>query len=292
MSFFSRFFSRATSSGPSAAPVSGMGVRRNAKTAEKEPKREPGASTNGKQPKVKPVLYTLLALFIFSGSIWLGSWLQQNEQLYDIEIRGTQLSAVGQIMETAGLQAGMPADSVKALDILARVEALPQIRRATLEFPAPDHLLLNVTEREPVAILVSGNRLMLVDEDGIVMEMPERGHPDLPLLYGFGPGAAGDSLDGGGFREVSAFLHALEHAAIAGATISELGWHTEDGVFGLSHENSVKLVFGQEDFAVRIKKWERFYRDVAVQRGLDAFLRLDFRFEDQIVAQEQDLTAS
>lgn len=285
MNLLSRLFSRPSPPRAAARPATDMGTRR---------KKQSGA---GKTPpaaslRIKPVFSLLLALLIFSGSIWLGKRFQQEARFYEIEVQGTELSAVEQVLETAELRTGMPADSLQVLALLARVEALPQIRRAELELPAPDRLRLMVTERRPAAILVEGNRFALVDHDGIIMPMPKGRHPDLPLLYGFGIGQPGDSLKTEGFRKIAEFLLELEQAAIAGATISELGWHPEDGVFGLSHQHSVKLLFGHADYSVRLRKWERFYRDVALQRGMQAFLSLDFRFKDQIVAQEQQVPSS
>lgn len=246
----------------------------------------------GRPPKMKPFLYTLLAMLFFGSSIWFGNRLQKEARFYEVEVTGTALSTVDEILAAADVQAGMPVDSLQALALLERVEALPQIRRAELELPAPGRIRLNVTERKPVAILVEANRFALVDFDGVVMALPDQKHPDLPLLYGFDIGQPGERLQSVEFQEVSAFLQALGESAVAGATISELGWHSEEGVFGLSHEHSVKLIFGRENFSARLKKWEHFYRDVASQRGMAAFFSLDFRFKNQIVAQEQDIAAS
>lgn len=285
MNPLSRLFSRYGSAPAAAEDAANMGRHRQKKSG------AAGQPAKG-SVRIKPVFYLLLALLIFSGSIWLGKRFQQDARFYEIEVRGTTLSAVDQILETAQLRTGMPADSLEVLALLARVEALPQIRRAELELPAPDRLRLMVTERQPAAILVEGNHFALVDHDGIIMPMPEGRHPDLPLLYGFRIGQPGDSLKTDGFGKIAEFLLELEQAAIAGATISELGWHPEDGVFGLSHQHSVKLLFGHADYSVRLRKWERFYRDVALQRGMQAFLSLDFRFKDQIVAQEQQVPSS
>lgn len=270
-------------------------------SSRKEPAQQPPAAKPGpaqtsrssaQAPRVKPFLYSLLALLVFGGSIWVGNRLQSETRLYEINIYGAELTSAAHVLATTGLEQDMLIDSVKVLRVLEQVEALPEVQHARLEFPAPYVIRLHITERTPVGMLVNGDDLSLVGREGVVMPLPGHLHPDVPLIHGFEALAPGDTLKSEAFAEMKAFLDALEHSAIAGATISELGWHADQGIFGLSHEHSVRLVFGREEFGRRLKKWEHFYGKVASQRGMGAFLSLDFRFKDQIVAREQDVRSS
>lgn len=239
------------------------------------------------KPRLKPFLYSFLTLILLFVSIWAGKGLRQSWIIEHIEISGAELADRPVLLEAAGLREGMPKDSIAELALLERVEALPNVISARLYHPQPGHLHLSITERKPIAILMQDNEMSLVDKEGVIMQLPRNQHPDLPLLYGFDARMPGDTLQASAFDEVSFFLQELARTSLAGPTISELGWHREDGVFALSHEHGVKLVFGREDFGIRLRKWEEFYQKVAPQRGMDAFLSLDFRFRDQVVARER-----
>jgi cell division septal protein FtsQ len=241
----------------------------------------------GNKPKLKPFLYSLLTLILLFASIWAGKGIQQSWIIEHIEISGAELTDGPELLEAAGLREGMPKDSLAGLKVLERVEALPNVISARLYHPQRGHVHLSITERKPIAILVQDNEMSLVDKEGVIMQLPRDQHPDLPLLYGFDVRTPGDTLQAEAFGEVSFFLQELARTSVAGPTISELGWHRDDGVFALSHEHGVKLVFGREEFGIRLRKWEAFYQKVAPQRGMDAFLSLDFRFRDQVVARER-----
>lgn len=275
----SRFsdFNDASDKTPAGSASANRTERRNA---------SPEADT-GNKTKLKPFLYSLLTLTLLFVSIWAGMGIQKSWMVEHIEISGAELTGRPVLLDAAGIREGMPKDSIAELALLQRVEALPNVISARLYHPRPGHLHLGITERKPIAILVQDNEMSLIDKEGVLMQLPSDQHPDLPLLYGFDIRTPGDTLQAAAFGEVSFFLQELARTRVAGPTISELGWHHEDGVFALSHEHGVKLVFGREEFGIRLRKWEEFYQKVAPQRGMDAFVSLDFRFRDQVVARER-----
>src|SRR5262249_23234765 len=73
----------------------------------------------------------------------------------------------------------MPLDSERR-----GVETLPWVRSASLTRILPHGLYVHLTERTPVAYANINGQVTLVDEDGMLLDKPENGSFDFPLLYG------------------------------------------------------------------------------------------------------------
>lgn len=230
--------------------------------------------------------YLLAAVLLIAGSVYGAIYLAGNATVQRVSVSGAMMTDAEAIILASQIESGIPADSVHALRVIEEVEKLPYIRSAEVHISTLGNLHIAVQERKPVGILVQGDAMMLIDAEGIKMQIPSHYVPDLPLIYGFNVNPAADTLNSDSFKKTAAFLTALKQREVAMLTLSEVGWHGEDGVIALSRENGVRLVFGEDEFTSRLKKWEEFYRQVVPQRGMAAFTRLDFRFRDQIVARE------
>ncbi len=266
-------------------PVYGVSRKKKSEGAGSSPKNSRSVKIPAfRNPRV--ALYIFLGIMIFGG-VWAGAlYMAKNTTIGEVTVRGYHYTDLNDIIETAAIDTGTHADSVNINQVLDRVESLPYIQRASVYISPLGRLELNVTERNPVAILTQGDALALVDRYGIKMPVPESNFPDLPLLFGFNVNPAGDTLRSESFRQAADFLWEVRNRKISGITISEVGWHPEDGVFALSSENGVRLIFGNEDFERRLDYWEEFYRQIVPVRGIHTFTRLDFRFRNQIVARE------
>lgn len=230
--------------------------------------------------------YLLAALLLIAGSVYGTIYLAGNASIQRIAVSGNMMTDKDDILGASQIELGIPADSVRALTVIEEVEQLPYIRSAEVHVSTLGTMHIAVREREPVGILVQGDAMAMVDADGIKMQIPSHYYPDLPLIYGFNVNPIADTLSTDSFKKTAAFLTALQQREVAMLTLSEVGWHSEEGVIALSRENGVRLVFGDDDYLYRLNKWEEFYRKVVPQRGMAAFTSLDFRFRDQIVARE------
>jgi len=267
----------------------GMGVPLKKKQSPANKAAEGKKKLRFKMPGIMPgrsLGYLLAALLLIGVSVYGANYLTGNATIQQITVSGNMLTDSKAIILVAHTEPGTPADSVRALELIERVEAMPYVRRAEVYISRLGRMQILVSERQPIGILVKGNAMTMVDADGIKMAIPDHHFPNVPLLYGFDPNAQIDTLQSNKFNKVAAFLQQLEKKDIAMLTISEVGWHAEEGIFALSRENGVRLVFGDDDFTTRLGKWEEFYRQVVPQKGMAGFLSLDFRFNNQIVARE------
>ena len=87
----------------------------------------------------------------------------------DILVVGRVETAREELLEAVHLSRGAP---ILAFDIEAarqRVEALPWIRSARVERMLPDTILLNVEERQPLALWQHQGQFALIDHEGVVI---------------------------------------------------------------------------------------------------------------------------
>jgi len=112
-----------------------------------------------------------------------------------IQIAGVEHASTAQILERFASDLGR---NIFFIPLDARQQALEQIpwvRSATVLRIWPNRLQVRVTERTPVAYARVGERLELVDGDGVLLDLPEGMKFAAPVLSGLqgtsGVGAAG-----------------------------------------------------------------------------------------------------
>jgi cell division septal protein FtsQ len=148
--------------------------------------------------------------------------------------------------------------------------------------------MINITERQPIALLADGEKKVYVDREGLRLPVVLGKTIDVPILYGFSTAPMSDTLDSEAFKTVSDFLITVHNNQASNATISEIAWTKEEGVVALTNQNGLKLIFGKGDFSTRLRNWEAFYGEIIKQKGIEAMRSIDLRFEGQIVTREKE----
>lgn len=167
------------------------------------------------------------------------------------------------------------------------LESLPWVEHATVMRLLPDQLRIAVTERTPVAFVRKGNRIELIDRDGVLLSMPPAvlaaKRYSFPVLTGV---AAGQDPEVRADRMhlYERFVGALDEGGTrASETLSEVDLSDpEDLRAVLPVAGSDILVhFGDGDFANRYRtfqshlpEWQREYPHLAA---------VDLRYDHQTV---------
>ena len=173
------------------------------------------------------------------------------------------------------------------LDALRRsVERLPWVKAATVRRVWPDRLMIQVTERVPIAFVRIDDSTQMVDEEGVLLESKGEGLPnfDFPVLMGLESGF-----------ETELLTRNRKRIDLYRRLIREL----DDNGAGLSHDlsevhlqdaGSVSIVLNDDTVLVHIGAdhfQERFRRYLAMSREIKQKYRLlesvDLRFENQVV---------
>jgi len=171
-----------------------------------------------------------------------------------------------------------------SLDLRRRgVETLPWVRSASVTRILPHGLLVNITERVPVAYANVGGRVSLIDEDGMLLEKPDNGAFDFPVLYGL---ENLPSLDERRAR-LALFMEFMRQlgteAPRAGWVISEVYLaDPEDLKALLIHgQQTVQVHFGQKDFLQRFRNLLGLLPEI--QKTNDKLDSVDLRYRNQII---------
>ena len=233
-----------------------------------------------------PVLIAVLVLALLAaGAIATIRWLSTSPwfAITSVDVRGTMRVSAERIAEAADVPVGISLFRVDPAAIAARVEALPEIRRADVIRELPNRVAILVEERRPFT-LAHAERLVWVDEDArVVGEERQAVVPAVPLITGLteeeiggmraapnGKARAGIALIQILLRSGSALVSEIAEIDVGGRGGPVL--HTMDGV-------EVRL--GTEDWNDRLARLEGVLGQIAKD---DARVSLvDLRFRDQVV---------
>lgn len=223
--------------------------------------------------------------------VLLGSgWYVQQVMTSGEAFRVRQLRPIGTSRlsdgEVEALLDGLRGRNIVSLELeewRQRLLASPWVRDASLRKALPDTIEVRIVERAPMAVAHAGDTLLLIDEQGAVVDEfgPRYGALDLPIvegLMGKDPKAAVEP-DAARVALVSEALQSLRDAGLLGR-VSQLDVSNVRNVSVLLNDGPVLLQVGHERFAERVQAYldmeERLARMV---QGVES---VDLRFENRV----------
>jgi cell division protein FtsQ len=175
-----------------------------------------------------------------------------------------------------------------SLDVRRRgVETLPWVRAASVTRILPHGLLVHITERTPVAYANVGGRVSLVDDDGMLLEKPDSGVFDFPVVYGL------ESLPSLDERRARLALY-LEFMRQLGVEAPRAGWMISEVYLTdaedlkallISGQQTVQVHFGQKDFLGRFQKFLALLPEI--QKSNAKLDSVDLRYRNQAIVEPQ-----
>lgn len=102
--------------------------------------------------------------------------------LRTISVDGTSRVAAADVQAAAADQLGTPLALIDFTRVTKNLQAYPLIRSYVTEMVPPGTLLIHVTERTPVASLLSGGTFDLVDPAGVTIQQSPQRIPGVPLI--------------------------------------------------------------------------------------------------------------
>lgn len=230
-----------------------------------------------------PWLTTILmvtGIAIFAALYW-----NRNVTVQEVSVGDLYFTSQEQVMDAAEVPMGVKPDSLDLDAITQRIEQLDYVRAVSAYVEPNGNLRLKVHERQPIALLVNGPDRIYVDAEGVRLPILENKSQDLPLVYGYSA-VSRDTLKEDSFLQIRDFLMRAKVDGFGWTTISEVVFDETDGVVALSHENGVKLLFGRNDFELKLENWKAFYSDVIRNKGIGTMQQVDLRFKNQVVTRE------
>jgi len=201
-------------------------------------------------------------------------------RLQEIELTGAVHTTRDDILRAIGLHQGSDLLGLDERRATADAARLPWVRRAIVKLRVPATLVVEVAEREPVALISDGadRTLWYVDDEGVIFQQLVAGDAaDLPVLYGIdrrllaslptAPEAIASQAEAAGgpapaseaashaqaiFRRAVQLLSAMEASELARLfPVAEVHWSDERGFRVVSADDGAWLQFGQRDLQGR-----------------------------------------
>ncbi len=244
-----------------------------------------------KKPHIERKKSTLLpwvtaVLLVLGISVLAAMYWTRNVSVTGVEVSQTYFTQPEEIILAADVPVGIKPDSLDLDELITKVEVLDYIYSVSPYIEPNGDLLLTVTERSPLGLLVDGKDRIYVDAYGVKLPILEGKTLDLPLVYGFDASSTSDTLRSEEFEQIRNFLLGARANEFGWVTISEVTYSADQGVVALSHENGVKLIFGDNDFETKLRNWKAFYVEVIRTKGIQHIQQVDLRFKNQVVTRE------
>jgi cell division protein FtsQ len=225
----------------------------------------------------------VLAVATAAAVVMAGHWALTTPRfaVMAVEVRGASRVPPQRILEISGIVRGTNLWRIDPDRVRARLESLPEIRRADVVRELPNRVSILVEERRPFT-LVHAARLHWVDEDGRLLgEERHAVATEVPVIRGLSEDelVTMRTTPGPRARAAIALIRALLRTGSAlAAEISEIDMSRPEGPV-LYTIDGVEVRLGSEEWEERLARLEGVLAQVATQdvHGVD------MRFRDQVV---------
>ena len=198
-----------------------------------------------------------------------------------VEVRGASRVEPQRILEVSGIVHGANLWRINPEHVRARLEELPEIRRADVVRELPNRVSIVVEERRPFTLVHAG-RLHWLDEEGRVLgEERHAVAPEVPVISGLSEDELTSmrTAPGPRARQAITLIRALlRTGSTLASEISEIDMSRPEGPV-LYTVDGVEVRLGTEEWEERLARLEGVLAQVATQdvNGVD------LRFRDQVV---------
>jgi cell division septal protein FtsQ len=201
--------------------------------------------------------------------------------IVSVDVRGASRVPAALILAAAAVQPGTSLFRLDPRAVAARVEAIPEIRRADVVREFPNRVVITVEERRPFTLVHAG-RLHWLDEEGRLLgAAPEAVVPQVPVVSGLSDEeltAMRSAPSPKALAAIALIRALLRTGSTLAAEISEIDMSRKDGPL-LYTIDGVEVRLGTEDWEERLARLEGVLARVAGQ-GVRA---VDLRFRGQVI---------
>lgn len=239
------------------------------------------------------VIGLLVALVGLGSLAVLADQWRRSDAGVTVLVRGTQLVREDAVVAAAAVADSAVLADVDLMAVQRRIEKLPYVRSVVVRRDPPRTLVVEISEREPVALIVGdGPQEYMIDVDGIVLPCVQSTiEYDLPVISGASMGhlkAGQPARD----ARVHDAVNVLRTADSLGTGYNELFSevnvsHARDLVL-YTHDAGIPVLFGRpERAAQKLLSLRTYWETVAVHEDVREISYVDVRFRDQVVVRHR-----
>ncbi len=224
-------------------------------------------------------LVVLAPLGVAAGARWLLT--TPRLAVARVEVHGASRLPVEKVLAAAAVEPGTNMLRLDPRAVAARIEALPEVRRADVVREFPNRVVISIEERRPFT-LVHASRLHWLDEEGRLLGLaPHAVVPEVPVVSGLSEEEIASLREAPGPKAQAAIAlirALLRSGSELTAEISEIDMSQRDGPV-LYTADGVEVRLGADDWEERLARLE----GVLAQAVTQDVRTVDLRFRDQVV---------
>jgi cell division protein FtsQ len=211
------------------------------------------------------------------------SWRFRVDSSDAIEIVGARNATRAQVLQVMGADIGRNVFFIPLDERKRQLEKIPWVESAMVMRLLPNRLRIDLRERTPIAFAKVGDRIALIDVNGVTMEMPLGGNYSFPVIVG---NAESDPLSTRAVR-MKTYLELVHQLDSSGANYSR-----ELDEVDLSDPEDVKVTVADQQGTLLIHLGSSSYLErfslykAHIQEWHQQFQRLhsvDLRFDRQVI---------
>jgi cell division protein FtsQ len=219
----------------------------------------------------------VLILAVVAATLGANSW-KRELPVRGVRAVGNAIVPAADILKLAAIPKDTKLYSVDLASVQKRVQQNPFLRSVSVNRQGPEGICIVVEERQPIAMMIR-EQVQYVDEEGVVMPAIKSDRLfDLPVISGALPPdecVSGKKISATPVREA---LHLLGLSRQIGAEL-----------FRRISEVEVRE---SGDLAMKLVKFDSFWRQIVEGRGPQQLQLVDLRFEDRVIARWNDKPAA
>ena len=127
------------------------------------------------------VVLALVLVLLAGGAAW-ALWRSDLLSVQGVEVTGNKMVTDEQVRRAADVPLHGPLVSVDLDAVTTRVEAIAEVRSVNVSRQWPDQVRIDVTEREPLAVVEIGDRIRALDIEGVLFWDFKHTPRSLPLV--------------------------------------------------------------------------------------------------------------
>lgn len=175
--------------------------------------------------------------------------------------------------------------NLKSAQLAKRLEALPWLESSSVQLSLPNRIVVEVTEREPLAV-IHGEDFYLIDTEGrLVSRSTAEQRQDFLLLEGFSGRnlKEGDSLPPEALKGLKALLSVVEDSAhwLPLNSILECRWNAETGFSLYLAKNTVSIQLGWDNFKEKLSHLHRIFGILEERQLWNSVVGIDLDYENR-----------
>jgi cell division protein FtsQ len=213
------------------------------------------------------------------------NWRFRIESSDDIQISGTHNVPHAQVMEVLGGDIGRNVFFIPLAERKAQLEKIPWVESASVMRFVPNHLIVEIHERTPIAFARVGSRISLIDAGGTLMELPvtSKQKYSFPVVVGMN---SGEPLSTRAAR-MKIYNELVRQLDVDGGhysqDLSEVDVSDPEDIKVLANDpaGAVLVHLGSSDFLTRYKVYVSHVQSWRQQ--FDKLESVDLRYEHQII---------